>query len=248
MTDSINKDTLNMNSIDSIVILTGAGISAESGIKTFRAEDGLWEEHKVEDVATPEAFERDPWLVQRFYNERRKPILDGSVSPNAAHLALAKLEREFNGQLMLVTQNIDNLHEQGGSQGVLHMHGEVLKMRCQESNKVFDCLFDIEVADLCDCCGKPNNLRPHIVWFGEMPLYMDEIYQALAQCDLFIAIGTSGNVYPAAGFVQIAQQSGAKTLEINLEESLVASNFDDALYGKAGDVLPLWAGDFLDSN
>ena len=236
---------MDLNNIDSIVILTGAGISAESGIQTFRAEDGLWEEHKVEDVATPEAFERDPWLVQRFYNERRKPILDGKVQPNAAHQALAKLEREFGGDLMLVTQNIDNLHEQGGSQSILHMHGEVLKMRCQESHAIFDCFFDIDVVDLCDCCGKPNNLRPHIVWFGEMPLYMDEIYQALSECDLFIAIGTSGNVYPAAGFVQIAQQNGAKTLEINLEKSLVASNFDDALYGKAGDVVPHWVEKFL---
>jgi len=236
---------MDLNNIDSIVILTGAGISAESGIQTFRAEDGLWEEHKVEDVATPEAFERDPWLVQRFYNERRKPILDGKVQPNAAHKALAKLEREFAGDLMLVTQNIDNLHEQGGSQSILHMHGEVLKMRCQESHAIFDCFFDIDVVDLCDCCGKPNNLRPHIVWFGEMPLYMDEIYQALSECDLFIAIGTSGNVYPAAGFVQIAQQNGAKTLEINLEKSLVASNFDDALYGKAGDVVPDWVEGFL---
>lgn len=236
---------MELNNIDSIVILTGAGISAESGIKTFRAEDGLWEEHKVEDVATPEAFERDPWLVQRFYNERRKPILEGRVHANAAHEALAKLEREFDGTLMLVTQNIDNLHEQGGSKNVLHMHGEVLKMRCKESSKVFDCYGDIEVADLCDCCGTANNLRPHIVWFGEMPLYMDEIYQALAQCDFFIAIGTSGNVYPAAGFVQVAQQSGAKTLEINLEKSMVASNFEDALYGKAGDVLPIWVERFL---
>lgn len=236
---------MELNNIDSIVILTGAGISAESGIKTFRAEDGLWEEHKLEDVATPEAFERDPCLVQRFYNERRKPILDGNVKANAAHKALAKLEREFEGRLMLVTQNIDNLHEQGGSKSVLHMHGEVLKMRCKESAKVFDCYGDIDVADLCDCCGMVNNLRPHIVWFGEMPLYMDDIYQALDQCDLFIAIGTSGNVYPAAGFVQVAQQSGAKTLEINLEESMVASRFDDALYGKAGDVLPLWVEQFL---
>lgn len=236
---------MHKSNIDSIVVLTGAGISAESGIKTFRAEDGLWEEHKIEDVATPEAFERDPWLVQRFYNERRKPILNGEVKPNSAHLALAKLERKFDGQLMLVTQNIDNLHELGGSENILHMHGEVLKIQCKESQKVFDCYGDVEVDDLCDCCGKPNNLRPHIVWFGEMPLYMEKIYQALAQCDLFISIGTSGNVYPAAGFVQVAQQSGAKTLEINVEESLVASNFDDAVYGKAGDVLPTWVDDFL---
>lgn len=226
-------------------MLTGAGISAESGIKTFRADDGLWEEHRIEDVATPEAFERDPWLVQKFYNERRRPLLDHQVQANPAHQALAKLEREFAGQFLLVTQNIDNLHELGGSQNVLHMHGEVLKMRCKATSKVYDCYNDIEVADLCDCCGQPNHLRPHIVWFGEMPLYMDEISSAISECDLFISIGTSGNVYPAAGFAQMAQQSGAKTLEINLEKSLVANNFDKAIYGKAGEVLPVWVDSFL---
>lgn len=226
-------------------MLTGAGISAESGIKTFRADDGLWEEHRIEDVATPEAFERDPWLVQKFYNERRRPLLDHQVQANPAHQALAKLEREFSGQFLLVTQNIDNLHELGGSQNVLHMHGEVLKMRCKATSKVYDCYHDIEVADLCDCCGQPNHLRPHIVWFGEMPLYMDEISSAISGCDLFISIGTSGNVYPAAGFAQMAQQSGAKTLEINLEKSLVANNFDKAIYGKAGEVLPVWVDGFL---
>ncbi|MFT4634721.1 MAG: NAD-dependent deacetylase [Arenicella sp.] len=234
-----------MKPVKSIVVLTGAGISAESGIKTFRADDGLWEDHKVEDVATPEAFERDPWLVQKFYNERRRPLLNHQVQPNSAHQALAKLEREFEGDFMLVTQNIDNLHELGGSTEVLHMHGEVLKMRCKQSSRVFDCYYDIEVADLCDCCGKPNHLRPHIVWFGEMPLYMDEISSAISKCDLFISIGTSGNVYPAAGFVQIAKQSGATTLEVNLQKSLIANDFDQAVYGKAGAVLPLWVDQFL---
>ncbi len=239
-----------MNSVKSIVVLTGAGISAESGIKTFRADDGLWENHRVEDVATPEAFERDPWLVQKFYNERRRPLLcyqerESEVKYNPAHKALAKLEAQFDGDFLLITQNIDNLHEQGGSINIKHMHGEVLKMRCKSTNTVFDCFHDIEVADLCDCCGEPNNLRPHIVWFGEMPLYMDEIASAISSCDLFISIGTSGNVYPAAGFVQMANQAGARTLEINLEESLVASNFDQAIYGKAGEVLPAWVEEFL---
>lgn len=234
-----------MTAINSIVVLTGAGISAESGIQTFRADDGLWENHKVEDVATPEAFERNPQLVQTFYNERRRPILSGNINPNAAHKALAKLEQEFAGEFLLVTQNIDNLHECGGSKNILHMHGEVLKMRCQSSSQIFDCYGDIKLDDLCDCCGQPNNLRPHIVWFGEMPLYMDKINTALSKCDLFISIGTSGNVYPAAGFVQIAKQFGAKTLEINLEESLCATSFDDHLYGKAGEVLPIWVDDFL---
>jgi len=236
-----------MKSIKSIVVLTGAGISAESGIKTFRADDGLWEEHRVEDVATPEAFERDPWLVQKFYNERRRPLLNQEVHANPAHSALAKLEKEFGGEFLLVTQNIDNLHEQGGSENVLHMHGEVLKMRCIETNKVFDCYRDLEVADLCDCCGEPNNLRPHIVWFGETPLYMDAIARAISACDLFISIGTSGNVYPAAGFVKMANHAGAETLEVNLEESLVTSNFDRGVYGKAGDVLPAWVEEFLAS-
>ena len=241
----MNRTAESMRQVNSIVVLTGAGISAESGIKTFRAADGLWEEHRVEDVATPEAFVRDPELVQRFYNERRRPLINCEVSPNFAHFALAKLEQEFTGQFLLVTQNIDNLHEQAGSKQILHMHGEVLKKRCKQTNTVFDCSHDINVSDLCDCCGQAGNLRPHIVWFGEMPLYMDEISSALSNCDLFISIGTSGNVYPAAGFVQMANNSGAKTLEINLEESSVANDFDEAIYGKAGEVLPAWVNSFL---
>ena len=234
-----------MNPVKSIVILTGAGISAESGIQTFRADDGLWEGHKIEDVATPEAFERDPGLVQTFYNERRRPLLEHQVKPNPAHLALAELERKFEGQFLLVTQNVDNLHEQGGSKNVVHMHGELLKMRCKRTSTIFDCYQAINASDLCDCCGEPNNLRPHIVWFGEMPLFMDEIAQAISGCDLFISIGTSGNVYPAAGFVQMANQAGAETLEINLEKSLIANDFDRGTYGKAGTVLPEWVNEFL---
>ena len=230
---------------NSIVILTGAGISAESGIQTFRAADGLWEEHRIEDVATPEAFARNPKLVQRFYNMRRQPLLDGLHKPNAAHYALAKLEREFSGRVTLVTQNIDNLHEQAGSRNLLHMHGEILKCHCSQSLQVFDCLGPLTTEDRCECCGKRGTLRPHIVWFGEMPIHMDEIYAALASCDLFIAIGTSGNVYPAAGFVQQANQAGAKTIELNLEASNVASDFQQAIYGKAGDLLPDWVDEFL---
>lgn len=229
----------------SIVVLTGAGISAESGIKTFRAQDGLWEEHRIDDVATPEGFARDPALVQRFYNERRQPLLDNSVQANAAHHALAKLQANFLGDYTLVTQNIDNLHEQAGSSNVLHMHGEILKKRCCYSDQVFNCDAPIKTDEVCSCCNRAGSIRPHIVWFGEMPLLMDEIYQALASCDLFVAIGTSGNVYPAAGFVQSANQAGADTLEINLEESMVASNFDSAIYGKAGDVLPGWVDQLL---
>ena len=231
--------------MNKIVILTGAGISAESGIKTFRASDGLWEDHRVEDVATPEGFANDPELVQRFYNQRRRPLLQGEVSPNSAHFALARLEQEFAGDVLVVTQNIDNLHEQAGSKAVLHMHGEILKMRCKDTGRVFACGNDIETTDVCACCGKEGNLRPHIVWFGEVPFYMQAISEALADCDLFISIGTSGNVYPAAGFVQIAATSGARTIEINLEKSNVASLFDQAIYGKAGDVLPAWVDEFL---
>ena len=244
----MNSNIVSFKQVNSIVVLTGAGISAESGIKTFRAADGLWEDHKVEDVATPEAFERDPELVQRFYNERRRPLIDKQVLPNLAHVALAKLEQEFAGEFLLVTQNIDNLHEQGGSRKVLHMHGEVLKMRCKQTEEIFSCLQDIDVSDKCGCCCQAGNLRPHIVWFGEMPLFMDEIYQSLSNCDLFIAIGTSGNVYPAAGFVQMAKQSGAKTLELNLEKSNVANEFENAIYGRAGEVLPTWVDEFLSQN
>ena len=228
-----------------IVILTGAGISAESGIKTFRASDGLWEDHRIEDVATPEAFERDPHLVQRFYNMRRAQLLEIEksvlkVKPNAAHYALAELEQRSAGSVTIITQNIDNLHEQGGSQNVLHMHGEILKMHCKKTQNVFTCEADIFVEDSCECCGEKGNLRPRIVWFGEMPLYMDESIQLLNRCDLFVAIGTSGNVYPAAGFVDIAKQGGAKTLEINLEESNVASLFDEAIYAPATQAVPKW--------
>lgn len=234
-----------MRNYSNIVILTGAGISAESGIRTFRAQDGLWEDHRIEDVATPEAFQRDPELVQRFYNMRRQPLLDNEVAPNQAHFALADLENNLSGSLTLVTQNIDNLHEQGGSNNVIHMHGEILKMRCRLTDNIFACDHSISVDDKCDCCNQAGNLRPHIVWFGEMPLFMDEIYQALQQCDLFVAIGTSGNVYPAAGFVQIAKQAGADSLEINLEHSSVASDFDNAVYAKATQAVPGWVASIL---
>lgn len=236
---------ITMNTSNCIVVLTGAGISAESGIQTFRASDGLWEEHKIEDVATPEAFQRNPALVQRFYNDRRRPLLEKSVHPNSAHQALAQLEGCFDGEFLLVTQNIDNLHELAGSKNIRHMHGEILKMQCSKTKRVYDCDSDLSVDNCCACCGSPGLLRPHIVWFGEMPLYMDEIYQALSNCDLFLSIGTSGNVYPAAGFVQQANLAGARTIEINLQESAVATEFDEAIYGKAGDVLPLWVTEFL---
>jgi len=232
-------------SIHSIVILTGAGISAESGIRTFRASDGLWEEHRIEDVASPEGFERDPKLVQQFYNDRREQLLGPEINENAAHIALARLEQEFSGNVVLITQNIDDLHERAGSKDVLHMHGELLKKRCQKTGIISECKENLSIDDVCECCAQSGNLRPHIVWFGEMPFYMDEIYSALSQCDLFVAIGTSGHVYPAAGFVEIATSAGAKTLEINLEKSQIASQFEEGFYGMAGEQVPLWVDSVL---
>lgn len=224
----------------SIVILTGAGISAESGIKTFRAADGLWENHRVEEVASPEGYARNPALVQRFYNERRRQLLSDGVQPNPAHRALATLQADFPGTVTLVTQNIDDLHERGGSERVIHMHGELLKMFCTRSRQVYPVRGDIELTQRCECCQQVGTLRPDIVWFGEMPYHMEEISDALSRCDLFISIGTSGNVYPAAGFVSLAGQAGAHTVEINLEPSLGQSRFKEKIYGKAGEILPAY--------
>ena len=221
-----------------VVVLTGAGISAESGIRTFRAADGLWEEHHVEDVATPEGFQRDPALVQRFYNARRQQLQEAEIQPNAAHLALAELEQVLGDNFLLVTQNIDNLHERAGNSRVLHMHGELLKVRCVTSGQVIEWTGDITPDDRCTCCQFPSALRPHVVWFGEMPLGMEQIYQALEQADYFIAIGTSGHVYPAAGFVHEAKLQGAHTVELNLEPSQVGNEFTERHYGLASEVVP----------
>lgn len=227
-----------MNQLPKIVVLTGAGISAESGIRTFRATDGLWEEHRIEDVATPEGFMRNRTLVQRFYNERRKQLFNPEIAPNAAHLALAKLEQKLGENLLIVTQNVDNLHERAGSKNLIHMHGELLKVRCTYSGNIYEWKGDVSEQDRCTCCLQPRPLRPHIVWFGEMPLEMDRIYTALAECDYFLSIGTSGNVYPAAGFVQEANQFGARTIELNLEKSQQATAFQEAKYGKASELVP----------
>lgn len=222
----------------SVVVLTGAGISAESGIKTFRASDGLWEEHRIEDVATPEAFLRNPTLVQRFYNMRRTHLLQAHIQPNKAHLALAQFEQQFSGDFLLVTQNIDDLHDRAGSTNLIHMHGELLKMRCTVSQKIFDIRDEIHADTRCACCAKTGTLRPHIVWFHEMPLEMERIYEALSQCEVFVSIGTSGNVYPAAGFVEMANQSGALSIELNLDPSNTRSAFAIAEQGKATDLVP----------
>lgn len=221
-----------------IVVLTGAGVSAESGLDTFRDNGGLWEQHRVEDVATPEAFARNPELVQRFYNMRRSALLE-KAKPNASHFSLAEFEKNYRkaglGDFLLVTQNVDDLHERGGSERLLHMHGELLKIRCQQTGKVYPCKEEISVDRPCPCCQSPGQLRPDIVWFGEMPMFMDEIEQALLACDIFVSIGTSGQVYPAAGFVQLAKAYGAHTVELNLEAS--GGQFDEGHYGPATEVV-----------
>ncbi len=241
----------------SIVVLTGAGISAESGLKTFRDNGGLWEGHKVEEVATPEAFNQNPKLVHRFYNLRRNQLLT-EAKPNAAHIALAEFEESYTGNFALITQNVDNLHEKSGSTNVFHMHGELLKIRCENSNIVYsvdpesneynhEIPLNLDINSPCPCCDSVGNLRPHIVWFGEIPLYMNEIEQALAGCDLFVSIGTSGNVYPAAGFVQIASYNGANCVELNLEKSQQGNLFHESYFGNATDIVPKFFNTLLNA-
>lgn len=221
-----------------IVILTGAGISAESGLATFRGSDGLWCGHRVEDVATPEAFERNPALVHEFYNLRRAQLHE--VEPNTAHHALAKLMREIPSTL-LVTQNVDNLHDRAHtSSQLIHLHGELTKGRCNYTEEVFDFSGDMSTELPCPCCKRKGAARPHIVWFGEMPLEMERIQRALFACELFLSIGTSGNVYPAAGFVQMAKMAGAKTVELNLEPSAGSHLFDETHYGPATEIVPAY--------
>ena len=226
-----------------IVILTGAGISKESGLETFRDKDGVWSRVRLEDVARPEGFARDPALVHAFYNARRRGLLDPAVAPNAAHAALARLEREWSGQVLIVTQNIDDLHERAGNANLAHMHGELLKAFCLHCRVVEPCRSDLSKDDVCPNCLRRGGMRPDVVWFGEMPYHMDRIYQALADCDLFVSIGTSGNVYPAAGFVAEARRNGAYAVELNLEPSSGASSFDESIYGPASEVVP----EFIDT-
>lgn len=224
------------------MILTGAGISAESGLRTFRADDGLWEDHRVEDVATPEAFRRDPELVQRFYDARRAQIR--AARPNPAHEALARLDREWPGELLIVTQNIDDLHRRAGARRVLHMHGEALSAWCTACDARHGWADALLGAPPCPACEAPA-LRPDIVWFGEMPYRMDEIFAALAAADLFVSIGTSGAVYPAAGFVQHAAEHGARRLELNLERSQGSQWFDETRLGMASELVPEWVEQML---
>ncbi len=222
-----------------IVVLTGAGISKESGLSTFRDADGIWATVRIEDVATPEAFARDPDRVHGFYNDRRRGLLAPRVAPNPAHLALAELEARWPGRVLVVTQNIDDLHERAGTGNLIHMHGELLKARCGHCGAVEARRDGLGRALACPACGRTGGLRPHVVWFGEMPLQMDRIYAALGGCGLFLSIGTSGNVYPAAGFVREARMvAGAATVELNLEPSEDASAFAEHLYGPASEVVP----------
>jgi NAD-dependent deacetylase len=226
-----------------IVILTGAGISAESGLATFRGKDGLWEGHRVEEVATPEAFLRNPELVHRFYNLRRAALRQ--AEPNAAHWALARLQREHRGTVTLITQNVDDLHERAGSTGVIHMHGELLKARCERCRRSVPWHDDLATATACPHCHRTGGMRPDIVWFGEIPLRMARIGRALESASLFAAIGTSGLVYPAAGFVQMAAQAGAATVEINNAATAVSGCFDTRLTGPATECVPAWVDGLL---
>ncbi len=230
-----------------IVILTGAGISAESGIDTFRGADGLWSKVDVEDVATPEAFRRDPGLVHDFHNQFRRSLQNHA--PNTAHLALAKLEAQHSGTVLVVTQNVDDLHERAGSQNLIHMHGELYKVRCQACGGIYHWTADLGVESPCQQCQAIGQMRPHVTWFYEMPMQMAVIDDALAACDLFISIGISGNVYPAAGFIANIRKMGrAHSVELNLEPSEGSGLFAERVHGPAGEVVPVYVDTLLESS
>lgn len=227
-----------MASFDRIVVLTGAGLSAESGLGTFRDKGGLWTRFDLSEVATPEGFARNPTRVHEFYNMRRRGLL--SAKPNAAHHALARLEREHPGEVTIVTQNIDCLHEAAGSARVIHMHGELLNALCARCGARHPWKEDLSVTILCPSCKQHGGMRPDVVWFGEMPYRMEEIENLLADVDLFVSIGTSGTVYPAAGFVRMARSVGAHTVELNLEVSEGANHFAETFQGPATRLVPAW--------
>jgi NAD-dependent deacetylase len=226
----------------SILILTGAGLSAESGVATFRDPDGIWAKYDLRDVATPEGFRRNPKLIHDFYNMRRRGL--GDVKPNAAHIALAQLEREHSG-VTIITQNIDNLHEAAGSNSVIHMHGELHKAMCATCDARHAWTDDITLETMCPACTQRGGMRPDVVWFGEVPYHMETIAERLSQADLFISIGTSGHVYPAAGFVAEARHVGIRTVELNLERSENASLFNEGHYGRATEIVPAFVADLL---
>jgi len=242
-----------MATLRNVVILTGAGISAESGLATFRGPDGLWEGHRVEDVCTPQALARDPALVLDFYDQRRRAL--SNVRPNAAHEALARLDAAWDGELLIVTQNVDDLHERAGATRLIHMHGELLSALCQACGARTPFAGDMIDGPACPACGSAGALRPDIVFFGEIPYRMDEIQEALEQADLFVSIGTSGTVYPAAGFIQLARAAGADTLELNLEPSggtadgygAAGYGFAASRFGAATALVPAWVDRLLAS-
>lgn len=226
-----------------IVILTGAGLSAESGLGTFRDVGGIWSQYDLSDVATPEAFARDPARVHQFYNARRANAAE--ATPNAGHRALSRLEKEWRGQVLIVTQNVDDLHERAGSTALLHLHGELARARCTACAHEWPAPLEMSPHTPCPAC-KMATVRPDIVWFGEMPFHMDRVLDALEHCDLFVSIGTSGSVYPAAGFVQVAAAAGADTLELNLEKSEVATDFAQTRQGAATELVPKWVAEMLE--
>ncbi|RZA06285.1 MAG: NAD-dependent deacylase [Proteobacteria bacterium] len=227
-----------------LVVLTGAGVSQESGIKTFRDANGLWENHRLEDVASPEAFARNPKLVHEFYNLRRAQLK--STKPNAAHLSLAKLEAEWPGNFLLVSQNVDDLHERAGSKKLFSMHGQLTQIRCSSCEAAPSPHHeDLSVASVCPLCQRAGGMRPHIVWFGEVPLFLDEIYRALSQADIFVAIGTSGNVYPAAGFVSLIS-SRARTIELNAAGTEISRAFAEHRRGPASITVPALVKELLE--
>lgn len=223
-----------------MILLTGAGISRESGLHTFRDADGIWAKVRIEDVATPGAFARDPDRVNHFYNERRRQLRSADIQPNAAHFALAELERDWPGEFLLITQNIDDLHERAGSKKVLHMHGELGRARCVLCGKTDECADDLSLRSACRSCSRAGGMRPDVVWFGEVPYGLESIFELLSRCHLFAAIGTSGHVFPAAQFVSEARRAGARTVELNLEPSLNAAEFTDSVHGPATSVVPEW--------
>lgn len=225
-----------------IVVLTGAGVSRESGLHTFRDPDGLWATHRIEDVATPEAFASAPERVHAFYNARRRSLLAPEIQPNAAHRALARLSRDWPGPVLIVTQNIDDLHERAGTPAaaLIHMHGELLKARCAHCDETCGARGDLSTGLVCTACGRSGGMRPHVIWFGEMPLALERIYAALSRAGLFAAIGTSGSVYPAAGFVREVP-GDCVTVELNLEPSDGVQLFDHSIHGPAGELVPAFA-------
>jgi NAD-dependent deacetylase len=232
-----------MPAIRNIVVLTGAGISAESGLATFRGPDGLWEGHRVEDVCTPQALARDPALVLNFYDMRRRAL--AGAAPNPAHDALARLDAHWPGELLIVTQNVDDLHERAGAKRLLHIHGELRSALCRACGARARFEGDMLGGPPCPACGDRGALRPDIVFFGEIPYHMDEIEAALGEADLFVSIGTSGAVYPAAGFVQLARAAGAATLELNLEPSAGTGLFAESAFGAASSLVPAWVDRLL---